>query len=458
MLTILRDRCWVNPENGETRNRVMVKGGYAEIAGWLGSDRPLTVYEWLNGKHKSYLLSKNSDNGKKPNPKAGKFINSPLRIYIREVVGQKAVSFRDDPREFDVLLAEIPQEIMAAIVLQKRPCLYGIDSIAITEVADGLYGTDSIGVTEVADGLYGTDSIVVTEVADDLYGIDSIGFTEVAHDLYGIDSIAVTELAHDLYGTGRVFKLLSSFKPALKTLIKTTTVNSGNLETLLPEMQKPVVVVDKDFKTKPTEIVDTLEPACVDSSSATLQSPEEPETENHVGNDPWDLSTLFRANGVSQKKHKQLLNSGVVGSAFVSWILYGYTPEGKGLTNLVGNAIQSTLDSPETGAGGICDILAGYGPAKLTSLLADNIRGTALTDRRFLSAVGQLSIPQKQGLLLRLGLNPADIPERIESVPVYDRPASPESPFTDPAQIHELLRSRSQDSRNERNHNHAATI
>jgi hypothetical protein len=223
-------------------------------------------------------------------------------------------------------------------------------------------------------------------------------------------------------------------------------------------MQKPVVVVDKDFKTKPTEIVDTLEPACEDSSPATLQSPEEPETENHVGNDPWDLSTLFQANGVSQKKQKQLLNSGVVGSAFVSWILYGYTPEGKGLTNLVGNAIQSTLDSPETGAGGICDILAGYGPAKLTSLLADNIRGTALTDRRFLSAVGQLSIPQKQGLLLRLGLNPADIPERIESVPVYDRPASPESPFTDPAQIHELLRSRSQDSRNERNHNHAATI
>ena len=40
MLTLLRDMCYVNPESGETRNRVTVKGGYAEIAGWLGMSRP----------------------------------------------------------------------------------------------------------------------------------------------------------------------------------------------------------------------------------------------------------------------------------------------------------------------------------------------------------------------------------------------------------------------------------
>ena len=43
MLTLLRDRCWVNRETGEVRNQVTVSGGYAEIAGWMGLSRPMTV-------------------------------------------------------------------------------------------------------------------------------------------------------------------------------------------------------------------------------------------------------------------------------------------------------------------------------------------------------------------------------------------------------------------------------
>jgi hypothetical protein len=353
MLTILRDRCWVSPENGETRRRATVKGGYAEIAGWLGLERPLTVYEWLNGRHKSYLLSRESESGKKPNPKAGKFINSPLRVYLREVTGQKATNFREGQREFEILLEEIPPEIMAAIVAQKRPHLYGSDSIA------------------------------PTELANDLYGIVSIGFTELADDLYGNDSIALTELSDDLYGNGRVFKLLSSLKPALKTLLKTTAAES--FETPSSKMQK-TVVVDKD----------------------------------------WDLSSLFRANSVSAKSQRRMREAKVHATAFVSWILYGYTATGRGLTGLVGNAIRNVLES-NSGAGGVCDTLAGYGPGKLTNLVAESLRGALITDQDFVSAFGGLTSVRKQELLARLGGQAVEVPEQKPDLPsVHKTTVTPE--------------------------------
>jgi hypothetical protein len=282
-------------------------------------------------------------------------------VYVREVTDQRVASFRDGSREFEVLLDEIPQEIMTAIVLQKRPHLYGSDSIAITEVSD------------------------------DLYGIVSIGFTELADDLYGTDSIALTELADDLYGNGRVFKLLSSLKPALKTPLKPTTLENGK----------------------------------------KLEEPQE-----SVVDDKWDLSSLFHANSVSRKKQKQLFDCGATELAFASWILYGYTLAGRGLTDLVGNAIQNTLSSPDTGAGGICDLLAGYGPTKLASLLTDSLRGAMVADNSFLSAFGHLSITQKQELLLRLGQKQVEIQKRIPAYPVYEKPALPD------IQIRDLLQSR----------------
>ncbi|MBK6298678.1 MAG: hypothetical protein IPF48_12300 [Sphingomonadales bacterium] len=73
MLTLLRDICYVNPESGETRNRVTVKGGYAEIAGWLGMVRPRTIWDWFN--------EKNSSKHSEP----GMFKNPVVRVYMREV-------------------------------------------------------------------------------------------------------------------------------------------------------------------------------------------------------------------------------------------------------------------------------------------------------------------------------------------------------------------------------------
>jgi hypothetical protein len=350
MLTILRDRCWVNPESGETRNRVTVKGGYAEVASWLGLERPLTVYEWLNGKHRKMLPAKgkNGEKAQKPNPKSGQYLNPGLRMYVREANRSKALAFSNGQRDFELLLDEIPAEIVNAAIRGEPLFPLGSDP--------------------------------------NLYVNCSIGFTRIADDFYANCSIDFTRIAEHLYATCRVFKLLSSLKPALKTPLKTSTGNSQNLETPTPEMQKTVVV------------------------------------------DQWDLGLLFRANGVSRKKQQQLFNSGATGLAFASWLLYGYTLAGKGLIDMVGNAIQSTLSTPNSGAGGVCDLLAGYGPIKLTSLFTDSLRGTMVADRYFLSAFGHLTVTQKQELLMRLGQKPVEAPERF---PVYDQTLSVLTPEPD---------------------------
>jgi hypothetical protein len=101
MLTILRDMCFTDANTGESRNRVTVKGGYAEIAGWLGMSRPKTIWEWLNEKHSE------------SHQEAGKYQNSVLQAYVQEVVkDEPELDFAGQARTFDVLLEEVPQELI----------------------------------------------------------------------------------------------------------------------------------------------------------------------------------------------------------------------------------------------------------------------------------------------------------------------------------------------------------
>jgi hypothetical protein len=51
LVTLLRDRCYVNAQTGEVRDEVMIRGGYPELASWLGLSRSKTIWEWMrNGK------------------------------------------------------------------------------------------------------------------------------------------------------------------------------------------------------------------------------------------------------------------------------------------------------------------------------------------------------------------------------------------------------------------------
>jgi hypothetical protein len=47
LVALLRDRCYVNRQTNEVRDEAIVRGGYAELAEWLGIARPKTIWEWV---------------------------------------------------------------------------------------------------------------------------------------------------------------------------------------------------------------------------------------------------------------------------------------------------------------------------------------------------------------------------------------------------------------------------
>ena len=158
MLTLLRDMCYVNPENGETRNRVTVKGGYAEVAGWLGMARPRTIWDWFNEKNSS----KHSEPGMLKNP--------VVRVFMREVTGTKSEDFARSSRIFDVLIEDLPHEILEAALTDN-----------FTGLTTGRDATFSIGMTPLADHRDATCTIVVTPLAHYLDATFSIGVTLLAY-------------------------------------------------------------------------------------------------------------------------------------------------------------------------------------------------------------------------------------------------------------------------------------
>ena len=158
MLTLLRDMCYVNPKSGEMRNRVTVKGGYAEIALWLGMSRPRTIWDWFNEKNSP----KHSEPGMLKNP--------VVRVFMREVSGPKSEDFARSPRTFEVLIEDLPQEILEAALTDN---LAGLTS--------GHDATFTIGMTPLADHLDATFSIVMTPFAYYLDATFMIVLTHLAH-------------------------------------------------------------------------------------------------------------------------------------------------------------------------------------------------------------------------------------------------------------------------------------
>jgi hypothetical protein len=68
------------------------------------------------------------------------------------------------------------------------------------------------------------------------------------------------------------------------------------------------------------------------------------------GGGGWDMPSLLKLNPVSNKKIKdQILKKGDP-AAFVSWILYGYSPEGKGIDSPSNLAISNIASEPRQGA------------------------------------------------------------------------------------------------------------
>jgi hypothetical protein len=157
LLAILRDRCWADPNGGGTRSQVTVQGGYAEMAGWLGLSRAKTVWEWLR--------------------------DPLLQIYVRHCQsGTPETSQWDAGRTFDVLLEEVPVEIV-------QVCLRHMHE---TNGADFSIGVADFSVSSGADF--------------------SIGVARFSQSDGAFFSTAMAQISEFSGAICRVFKLLSSFK------------------------------------------------------------------------------------------------------------------------------------------------------------------------------------------------------------------------------------------------------
>ena len=186
-LTLLRDRCYINRETGEVRNQVIVSGGYAEIATWLGLARPKTVWEWLYGKHsESRGRSKPGRKGEQRGPgrkpsEIGKLTNPVLRVYLREITTGKASNFATSLRTFNVLLEELPAEILTT----------ALDEQADRELTRALSGDSGLG------------------------AVCSIGMARFVEDNGAVCSIVMARFVDHLGAVCRVFKSLNSLNQFL---------------------------------------------------------------------------------------------------------------------------------------------------------------------------------------------------------------------------------------------------
>ncbi len=315
MLTLLRDMCYINPESGETRNRVMVKGGYSEVAGWLGMSRPKTIWEWFN--------EKNGVQHSEP----GMFKNPVLRVFMREVAGPKNEDFAKSSRTFEVLIEDLPHEILEAALTNN------IEGLTV-----GRGATFTIGMARLADHRGATFSIVVAPFADYL------GATF---------SIVVALLAHHHGATCTVKSSLT-----LKT----------NSQTLKPLTLNPQPSAEAEIETTPTMT-----------------------KSGGMGNMAfWDFDFLTSNNSVNPGGKGNLLKTNKkfgrsisdLSGGFVSWLLYAYSPAGSKVSDPVGLAIKRLCENVSAGAGGDFNRLAKLTPYALRALfdadMADMDSGESL--------------------------------------------------------------------------------
>ncbi len=322
MLILLRDMCYVNPANGESRNRVTVKGGYAEMAGWLGMSRPRTVWDWFNEK-----------NGPK-HSEPGMLKNPIVRVYMREVAGPKSEDFARSPRTFDVLIEDLPQEILEAAL---------------------------------------TDDIAALKGHDDTF---TIGMTPLADHRDATFSIAMTQFAHYLDATFTIVMTLLADHRDVTCIVNSSLTLKSNPLTLKPQPQQ---------KTE-TRWVDG---ASLAHRVETLSVPTQPATSKSEGMGNmafWDFDFLMSNNLVNPGSKVNLLRTNKkfgrsisgLSTGFVSWLLYAYSPAGSKISDPIGLAIKRLCENVSAGAGGDFNRLAKLNPYALKSLFDADLAGIDL--------------------------------------------------------------------------------
>jgi hypothetical protein len=311
LLTLLRDRCF--SDGHEMRNRVLVRGGYGEIAEWLGlqgARRARTVWDWLNAKHSAN------------HAEAGKYKNPASRIYLCEDGKDGTLpDFEKQPRAFFVLLDEIPRELLEASLTRKGWLADLIEHGKVTAIPNDAICT--IGMTRFA-----------ALSADPNDAICTIAVTRSAYPVDAICTIAMTRFAQSVDATCRVKSSLTP-KP----------------NSITPPTQLPAAA---------EESAPASQPAAVPAESG--------------GRAGWSFSQIAQNNTLNRKALDALTakfsDEQVLANKFLAWVLYAYSPQGKGLTDTSGvsKAVKGLLAAQPEFAPQKFERLVKLGPQQLQDL------------------------------------------------------------------------------------------
>jgi hypothetical protein len=373
MLTLLRDRCYINRDTGEVRNQVTVSGGFGEIASWTGMT-PETIWRWLYGKHTP------SRGRNKPGTKGsmqqgpgrhatetGKLTNPILRIYLRETTNVKATDIWASPRTFEVLLDEIPLEILEAALDEKisQALVRALTIEKDNGATSNLETPDSRAVCSI--GLARFTVTARFAVSQDLitarFAVSESPITaRFADDDRAVCSIVTARFADHLRAVCRVFKSLNYLNPITNDshpVPKATTRlgRAGN-----------IAFWDFDFLMANNQV----------GAAHQIQ-----EHQKHTGASIRELA-----------------------AEFVSWLLYAYSPAGSRIDNPVALAIKRLLENVHPGAGGDFDRLAHLKPYELKDLFDRDLADLPLPDspiaQVYSANFADVSTPLKHELYRRL--------------------------------------------------------
>ena len=255
LIAMLRDRCYVSQETGEVRDEVLVRGGYGELADWLGLNRSKTIWEWIRD------------------------VKGPVSAFLCILPDQE----RDE-----------------------------VDSVRIRvrleePVFDG------------ANGTIGMARMTPVHGADDTHK-DGANGTHTMAQLAPLEGANGTLSWREWHG--------------LKHL---------------------------NTSQKPQE---RITPTTKDSLVAAVPS-------------SWVLRKILVLSRVHPKVTKDLLAKNASVKAFVSWLLYAFSPAGEGIQNPLAYVLASLREDPDRGPGNPYDQLADLPPAKLVQLVRWSVRRAA---------------------------------------------------------------------------------
>ena len=370
LVTLLRDRGYINPRTGEIRDEVLLSGGYAEAANRLGSKRVKTIWEWLK--------------------------SNAVTNFVQEI-WREAGSWEDAPRRFKVCLGEPLTEADKKRAGQVLGIQYiganGTHSKAGDDIfigasgihsgASGTHSEDPVGASGIHNGGNGThrpgaDGIHsggngthngVSGTHSEAGEVNPIGADGTPVGGNGTPIGADDNHRHGASGTldWREWHSLNSLTPGFKHPENTSTTSSG-------------------------------------SSSFDDDDPNGPINKKVVVGD-WIFPDLLSLNRISTRNHDLLLEKGVTAQSFISWLLYAASQGGSGIREPIGHAVSRLIQDPSRGAGGVFERLADLPADELIDLLTREMSGaspwntdwgTAMADAprtRLRALADQLGVP-----------------------------------------------------------------